>query len=120
VGPALTLAQQAQALLIAGLTVTCTSGGWSGTFSVLMDTSGKSIPTLVMGELNALVLSGNAAFAVGSTTVQWPDMSGALRAMTPVQSQGFAKAIGAFTGGCRNFANGVANAALPPASATIP
>jgi hypothetical protein len=113
--PAPTIAQQAQAVLTAGLTVKSTSGDWTTTFSVLQDASGNSIPTLILGELAALSASGGAEFADGATTVQWPDMSTppVLRSMSPTQFQAFAKAGMALVAACRNFANGVTGAALP-------
>jgi hypothetical protein len=118
--PAPTPAQQAQAALAAGLGITSTSGGWTASFSVLTDATGASVWTLVLAEQAALSVNGNATFADGAATVQWPDVSGALHALTPAQFQAFAKALGAFVAGCRNVLNGVAGAAVPAASATIP
>jgi len=117
--PTPTPAQQAQAALVAGISITSTSGGWTATFPCLTDATGANMWTMVLAEQAALSLSGNATFADGAATVQWPDAGGALHAMTSAQFQAFMKALGAFVAGCRNVINGVAGAMLPAAAATI-
>jgi hypothetical protein len=105
--------------LSAGLKITSTSGNWTSTFVVLTDSSGSSVWSMVLAEQAALGASGSTTFADGNTIIQWPDASGVLRVMTPTQFLSFAKAVGAFVAGCRNFSNGVPGATLPTATATI-
>ena len=118
--PVLTPAQQAQAALAGGLTITSPTLGLVGvTFA-----AGEDTWTLVLSELAALQLSGSAAFADGDTVVHWPDIastpaSPSLHVFTPAQFSAFAKTLGAFVAGCRNTIIGKPGATVPAASVTI-
>ena len=111
--PVLTPAQQSRTTLMNGILITSTSGGWTSTFPVLTDSTGANIWTLLLAEQDALTTSGNTVFADGEATVNWPDIDGVLRVLTPTQFASFKLAIGAFVAKCRNFANGVSGAVLP-------
>jgi hypothetical protein len=117
-------AQQATALLAAGLAVTSTSGGWSATFSLTNAIVGVSVRTIIQMESIALILSSNATFADGATTIHWPDntstpASPSLRVLTPTQFNQFAAAVHSVLAQCRNYAVGVSGAVLPTMTATI-
>ena len=118
--PVLTAAQQAQALLDGGLTITSPTLGLS---AVTFGASSDAWP-LVLSELAALQQSGGTAFADGDTTVHWPDITStpanpSLHVFTPAQFPVFARLLGAFAGGCRNVIVGKPGAALPPTSVTV-
>lgn len=105
----------AAGMLAEGISVTSTGGNFTATFEV-----GGDIASLILGELTALQLSSNAAFADGAATVAWPDASGTTHSMDPTQFIAFARAVGAYVAKCRNVRNGVSGATLPAANATIP
>ncbi len=115
VTPTLTLAQQASALLAAGLTLTT-----AGTLALSGVTFATDALTQqqIQAELIALLASSNASFADGAATIAWPDTSGTLHTMTPVQFKELAVAIAAFVSACVVAIKGQATA-LPSASATI-
>jgi hypothetical protein len=111
--PVLTLAQQAQALLAAGLTITSTS----------MPALNATYPTdpatqdHIQAEVNAILLQGT--FADGSTSVVWPDVTGAAHTFPSVaEFKLFASAIAAFVAGNYKVLNG-SSTMLPAATATI-
>ena len=107
-----TLAQQAGALLAAGLTVASTgTPSLDGVYACDMVTQSH-----VTSEITALLL--NSAFADGGATVTWPDTSGALHTFNATQFKSWATAMAAFIAGCAKCING-ASSSLPSASVTI-
>jgi hypothetical protein len=111
--PAPTLAQQATALLSAGLTITSTS-------TPAIDGTYPATPTAV-SYVNAEMLSilANGTFADGATTLQWADATGALHTFPSVAVfKLFATAIGAFVAAATKVEIG-ASTTLPPSSVTI-
>lgn len=111
--PALTLAQQAQALLAGGLTITSTgTPALDGTYAADPDTIGY-----VNSEVASIALNGT--FADGTTSIDWPDASGVLRGFTLAEFKLLAAALGVFVSGIRKCVIGVSGASLPAAAATI-
>ena len=111
--PAPSLSQQAQAMLAAGLSITSTSTpALNGTYAADAITQSN-----VMAEMVSLL--ANAAFTNGTTTLAWPDATGAPHNFTAAQFKAFATAEGQFVG---VLAPVIATNAgtLPSASATIP
>ena len=120
-----TQAQQAQALLSKGITVTSTSGAWVANFSVTTGPGGTPIWSMITAEQMALLSSNNTEFADGEKTLQWPDITStpqkpSLRNFNPQQASEFFKKVGTFTAQCRNVINGVPGAVLPNPAITIP
>jgi len=112
--PAPGLAQQAQAAVMAGLTVTSASApALDGTYAC--DPQSQSH---FQAEMIALQYSGGTAFADGTATVAWPDVRGAVHTFAPAQFTAFALAVGAYVAALFKCMNGTATA-LPPATATI-
>ena len=112
--PAPTLAQQAQAAMWTGLAVT-SSGTSSLTGTYACDDSAQAH---LQAELIALLHSGNTAFADGSGSIAWPDVSGAVHTFDPAQFMAFALAVGAYVAALFKCINGTLSS-LPPATATI-
>ena len=111
--PAPTLAQQAAAAIIAGLTITSTSAAaLDGTYAV--DASAQQH---VMAEITSIMLNGT--FADGSATVDWLDVEGASHTFTVAQFKTFATAISAYVAALTKCMLGQL-AALPAATVTIP
>lgn len=113
-GSALTLSQQAAALLSVGLTIISTATtSLNGIYAVDATSIGY-----VNSELNSILL--NATFADGTTTIEWPDTSDALHACNVPQFKTLAAALGAFVSGARKCILGASGATLPAATVTIP
>jgi hypothetical protein len=112
--PILTLAQQAMAALSAGLAVTSTgTPALNGAYAVDAATQSR-----IQAELIAILLNGT--FADGTTSVAWPDVSGATHDFASVDGfKTFASAVSAYVAGLYKCINGTATA-LPAATATIP
>lgn len=98
-----------------GLAVTSTStSSLNGTYAC------DSLTQQAMqAECNAMLLSGESdTFADGSTSLNWPDKSGATHAFNPTQFHNLVVAISNFVVGCFQYGHGVTS--TPPAtSATI-
>lgn len=70
----------------------------------------------ISAEVQSLMLNGT--FADGSSTVAWPDASGAVHTFSVAEFKAFATAIGAFVAACYKVLNGTSTT-LPSASLTI-
>jgi len=103
----------ASGLLAAGLSVTSTAtpalNGVYGTESATLDA--------LHGEALSLALNSNV-FVDGSTTVNWPDKSGAGHSFSEAQFKTLVNAIDLFVVQCLQYAAGIAGA--PATTATIP
>lgn len=117
--PAPTPAQQAQRYINTGIIINSTSGGWSDTFPVSVDSAGNNVGVMLLSEQQALDMTGGTLFLDGMAVVNWPGTTG-VHPLTPAQFQAFKMAIGQFVAKCRNFSNGVVGAELPATTATIP
>ena len=112
--PALTLAQQAQALLAGGLALTSTG-------DAALDATYALDPATISYIGNEMMsLVKNATFADGTTTVVWPDVGGTLHTFSVTQFEAFATECGLVVAGARKCIIGVPGATLPASSATIP
>lgn len=111
--PPPTLAQQAAAALGAGLTITSTST------PALNGTYPADPATISYVNSEMVSLAKNGTFADGTTSVQWPDTSGALHTFSVTEFEAFAGAMGKFVALCRQCIIG-ASQSLPPSTATIP
>ena len=107
-----TLAQQAEAAIGAGLTLTSPTIPLA---SVTFD-CGAVTQDHIQSEAVALLLTG--AFADGSATVPWPDLAGVNHTMTVAQFKTFAGAQGAYVAALYKVLNGTL-VTLPSASMTI-
>ncbi|MDR3415024.1 MAG: hypothetical protein P4L83_02465 [Nevskia sp.] len=112
---ALTLAQQAEALLGMGLSITST--GTLALSAVIFPTDSDT-QQWINSEMIALLNSGFVTFADGEATIDWPDSTGTGHPMTPAQFRAIAGAIGAFVSSCIKVRKGQL-AALPAASVSI-
>jgi hypothetical protein len=108
--PALTLAQQAAAASIAGLTINL--NGTTSLFPTDAATQGY-----INAEVTSLLLNGT--FADGTETVEWPDATGALSNLTVSQFKAVAGSIGAYVAACRKCVIGSVGAVLPASSITL-
>jgi hypothetical protein len=111
--PAPTLAQQALALLAAGLVVTSTSmPSLSATYP-----TDPAMQDHIQAEVNAILLTGT--FADGTASVAWPDVTGTCHTFPSVaEFKLFAIAIAAFVAGNYKVLNG-SSTVLPAATASI-
>lgn len=111
--PALSLAQQAQALLAGGCQVASTgTAALSGIYPADPATQQN-----ITAEITSILMNGT--FTDSGSTVQWLDVSGATHVFTVAQFKTLAAALAAFVTGCLKAANGLA-ATLPAQPATIP
>ena len=113
-----TLAQQAEALIAGGLTISSTSTpALNGTYAVA---SGVPFGREDIGT-EAQFVSTFSEFTNGTTTLQWPLIDGKTFVTFPTTASfmAFAKAAAQFYAACKAVAaTGVGT--LPPATATIP
>lgn len=114
--PAPTAAQEllatATALLRAPVAVTSTgTPALSGSYGITMQDQAH-----IGAEVQSIMLNGT--FADGSSTVAWPDASGAVHTFSVAQFKAFATAIGAFVAACYKVLNG-SSTTLPSAALTI-
>jgi hypothetical protein len=107
---ALTLAQQAAAASVAGLTIDL-----NGTVA-LFPTDGAT-QGYINAEVTSLLL--NSTFADGTTAVEWPDATGTLHNLSVPQFKAVAGAIGGYVAACRKCVIGSVGAVLPASSITI-
>ena len=111
--PTLTLAQQALTAMGNGLAITSTSTpALNGTYDV-----GATTQAHVVSEVTAILLNG--AFADGTSTVVWADLSGTNHSFTLAQFRTFASAIGTYVAALYKCSEGTLTT-LPAASGTIP
>ena len=97
-----TLLQQASNALNAGLTIASTSSQASnGTYDVSAISQAH-----LQSELIALLISGNTAFADGTSTVIWPDVTGTNHTFSTTEFAAFAKAAGAYVAALYKVLNG--------------
>lgn len=109
---ALTLPQQATALLALGFTLTSTgTPALNATYAATAEAQAQ-----IADEIDALLLNG--LFTNGTTSLPWPDATGAAHTFGVTQFKAFATAMADFAGGCMEVINGVSTT-LPTASATI-
>jgi hypothetical protein len=111
-----TLAQQAVALLAAGLAITSTATpAISATYPCDDVSQGKYSKSL-----QGLQQSGGATFIGGAAT--WPirDMAEVWHPCTPAQYVAIVSAIGAFVAACDLVIDGLPGAVLPVGTASIP
>lgn len=106
----LTLAQQAAAASVAGLTIDL--NGTVALFPTDAATQGY-----INAEVTSLLLNGT--FADGSTAVEWPDATGTLHNLSVPQFKAVAGAIGGYVAACRKCVIGSTGAVLPASSITI-
>lgn len=106
--------QTANGLLATGLTITSTATpALNGTYM----TQGRSLEAM-QAEINSLLLNTNV-FVDGSTSVNWPDKTGAGHEFTEAQFRTLVNAIDQFVVGCFQYGAGLTTTA-PSSSATIP
>lgn len=112
--PAPTLAQQAAAMLSAGLTITSTSTpALNGAYACDMTAQNH-----IQAEMISILVNG--VFADGETTLVWPDVAGVTHTFPTVAAfKAFATSVAAFVAACAKVVNGTL-ATLPAATATIP
>jgi hypothetical protein len=111
----LSLIQQATIALYGSLTVTSTATpALSGIYAI-----DSTATDHIQAEMIALFASNGTAFADGTASVVWPDISGATHSFTITQFQAFAQAIGAYVAALYKVLNGTL-VTLPTATATIP
>lgn len=107
-----TLAEQAAALLAAGLTISSTSTpALDGTYAT--DSVSQQH---IQAEIIAILT--NNTFAEGTSSIAWLDAAGASHTFTVAQFKAFATAVAAFVSGCLWCMNGQSTT-LPSASAMI-
>lgn len=110
--PAPTLAQQAAALIAAGLTITSTStSSLDGTYA-----TDPVSQQHISAEVTSILL--NDTFTDGTSSIAWLDAAGASHTFTVAQFKTFATAVAAFVSACLKCVNGQSTT-LPSASATI-
>jgi hypothetical protein len=104
-------------LLTSGLAVTSTSTpALNATYNVVGEWAGPAL----QAEASAIQMSGTAeAFADGTTSVTWPDRTGAAHTFTVAQFQSLLHAINLFVAQCYQYSTGVI-ATAPTGAATIP
>ena len=104
-----------------GITITCTSAGWTSTFSTTTDAIGNNVLTALLVEQDALNLSSGASFSNGASTLHWKDTASppVTRALTPTMFAEFKAAMIQFISQSRDFAIGVSGATLPSSTVTI-
>jgi hypothetical protein len=102
------------ALLEGGLTVTSTgTPALNGKYAA----TGHYIADWWQAEVNAVAMSGTA-FADGTTTLNWPDMTGATHAFDVAQFKELVAAVSLFQAQCAQYGRGITT--TPPAdTATI-
>lgn len=105
----------ATAILSTGLTVTSTS---TATLNSTYRADGLAWQAL-MAEMNALWISNNESFADGTTSVNWPDKSGAAHTFTIAQFKTLVTALSLFVVQCEQYAAGILTT-TPSNTATIP
>lgn len=111
--PEPTLPQQAAALLGTGLAITSTATpALNATYPAT-----PAVQQQVIAEVTSILLNGT--FADGTSTIEWPDVTGVGHAFTVAQFKALASAIAAFVSGCVKCLNGQSTT-LPSATATIP
>lgn len=108
-----TLAQQAQALLNAGLAIT--SSG-TLTLSAVVFAADGTTQQWINSEIASLLLNGT--FADGSSSIVWVDAAGGQHTLTVAQFKVLAAAIGAFVSACIKVIKGVSTT-LPAATTTL-
>lgn len=111
--PTPTLAQQAAALLGAGLAITSTSTSALDATYAITSTSQQHI----QAEVTAILL--NNTFADGTTSLAWLDAAGTSHTFDVAQFKAFATAVAAFVSACLRCANGQSTT-LPGTSVVIP
>ncbi|OYV43402.1 MAG: hypothetical protein B7X10_06400, partial [Burkholderiales bacterium 21-58-4] len=112
VPPAPTLAQQAASLMLGTIAITSTgTPALDGSYAIDAATQAH-----LMAEMQSIQVTGK--FADGTTSVAWPDATGAVHTFpSVVEFQAFALAIGGFVAACYKVINGVLTT-IPAASAT--
>ena len=111
--PQPTIAQQAQALLNAGLQiVSASTPSLDATYACDSQTT-----AYINAEITSILLDNT--FADGSSTIDWPDVQGDLHNFSVDEFKSFAKAIGNFVSLCRACIIG-SSTTLPSNSAKIP
>ncbi len=114
--PASTASEQLMAsatvLLSVPVAITSTSTpALSGSYGITMQDQAH-----IGAEVQSLMLNGT--FADGSSTVAWPDASGAVHTFSMAEFKAFATAIGAFVAACYKVLNG-SSTTLPGNAVTI-
>ena len=106
---------EALILLNQGLAIASTSTpALNGTYLV-----NEIVGEGLQAEANALMLGGTTpVFADGSTSLNWPDRTGAGHTFTPAQFLELVHAVNYFVSQCAQYAAGILTTA-PSASATI-
>ena len=110
--PHATLAQQANALLAAGLAITSTA---TSALDATYPTS-NAAQQYINAEVTSILLNGT--FADGTNALAWLDTSGASHTFTVPQFKTLATAVASFVSACLKCVNGQSTT-LPSASATI-
>lgn len=112
--PPPTLAQQAAALLAAGLAITSTGTlGLNATYPTDARTQSKAASI-------ELRLAAGLGFPGGTDTFPWVDSAGQWHALTQPQFSAIAGAISVFVTACDQVIDGYPEGILPTAAATIP
>jgi len=110
--PAGKLLAEAQALLAGEVAITSTgTPALDGSYAI---TAADQLH--IQAEVQSIMLNG--AFADGSSTVAWPDTSGAVHTFDVTQFKAFATAVGSFVAACYKVLNG-SSTTLPSAALTI-
>jgi hypothetical protein len=101
-------------LLRGGLTITSTSTpALNGAYGVETD----MLRGAMQAEINSLLLNSNT-FVDGSTSVSWPDKTGASHNFSETEFRAFVNAVDQFVAQCFQYGAGVISTA-PAATATI-
>jgi hypothetical protein len=112
VAPTLTLVQQAENAIGAGLAITSTSTpALNGNYATDPNTQSH-----IQSEMLSVIV--NSTFADGTTSVAWPDITGAVRTFSVAEFKALALAIGAYVAALYKVANGTSTT-LPAATAII-